>query len=60
LYNPTAFRIITAKLVTLSEMKPTVMSGKANICLTYFLLRMVCNKAMICLSKCLRKVHRMV
>jgi len=59
-YNPPiAFRI-TVKLVALITIKPAVKSGKANTCLTYFLLRMVCNKAMIyrhCCQLCLSKCH---
>lgn len=60
MYNPPiAFRI-TVKLVTLIKMKSTVKSGKVNTWLTYFLLRMVCNKAMIyrhCCQLCLSKCH---
>jgi len=60
MYNPPiAFRI-TVKLVILIKMKSTVKSGKANTWLTHFLLRMVCNKAMIyrrCCQLCLSKCH---
>ena len=60
-YNPTALRI-TVKLLAaaLIKMKPTVKSGKANTCRTYFLFRMACNKAMIyrhCCQLCLSIRH---
>jgi len=62
LYNPPIVFRITVKLVTLIKMKPTLKYGKANTCLTYFLLRMACNKAMsyhhycqFCFSKCHEK-----
>lgn len=57
--HPIAFRI-TVKVVTLIKMKSIVKSGKANTWLTYFLLRMVCNKAMIyrhCCQLYLSKCH---
>lgn len=60
MYNPPiAFRV-TVKLVILIKMKSTVKSGKTNTWLTYFLLSMVCNKAMIyrhCSQLCLSKCH---
>jgi len=46
--NECGFTKKQVQSIIMSLKKPTVQSGKANICLPSFLLRMVLNKEMYC------------